>query len=73
MTAYLLTVFLNTFLLTERIKSAAVKAGGGGVFVVPAAGGAAECPPWGDGSWDVDATSPTATQVEQLLDACSNL
>ena len=44
-----------------------MKEGGG-------AGGAVDvlcCPPWGDGSWDVDATSPTATHVEQDLDACS--
>lgn len=59
-----------TFLLTERIRSAAVKAGGGGVFV---GGATVECPPCGEGSCDVLATSPTATHVEQDLDACSNL
>lgn len=56
---------IHTFLLTDRIKSAAVNAGGGGVL----AGGAfVECPPCGEGNCDVEATSPTATQVEQDLD-----
>lgn len=53
-------------MLTDRIKSAAVKTGGGGVlvccwvFVV-------DCPPCGDGSCDVEAMSPTATHVEHDL------
>lgn len=60
-----------TFLFTERIKSAAVNAGGGGVL----AGGAfvIECPPCGDGNCDVEATSPTATHVEHDLEVWSNL
>lgn len=60
---------MNTFLLTDRIRSAAVKFGGGGVL----AGAATTVwPPWGEGSCDVLATSPTATQVEQDLEAWSN-
>lgn len=45
--------------------------GGGGVL----AGGAAvdDWPPCGEGNWDVDAISPTATHVEQDLDVWSNL
>jgi hypothetical protein len=30
------------------------------------------CPPWGEGSCEVEATSPTATQVEQERDAWSS-
>lgn len=59
-----------TFLFTDRIRSAAVNTGGAGV-VAGAAG--MEWPPWGDGNCDVDATSPTATHVEQDLDAWSSL
>lgn len=58
----------DTFLLTDRMRSAAVKAGGGGGGVC--CGGAA-WPPCGDGSCDVEATSPTATHVEQERDAAS--
>lgn len=57
--------------------------GGGKLFevevadvAVPVFAAAAEdvaCPPCGDGSCDVDWTSPTATHVEQERDACSNL
>lgn len=53
------------------MRSAAVKAGGGGVLVL--GGATVECPPCGDGSWEVLAMSPTATHVEQERDACSNL
>ena len=55
-----------TFLLTDRMRSAAVKAGG-----VLTGGAAALCPPCGDGNCEVDATSPTATHVEQDREAWS--
>ena len=60
-------IIKHAFLLTDLIRSAAVKAGGaltGGAVVV--------CPPWGDGSCEVEATSPTATQVEQEREAWSS-
>lgn len=53
-----------TFLLTDRIKSAAVNVGGGGVLVCC---WVVDCPPWGEGSCEVEAISPTATQVEHDL------
>lgn len=55
-----------TFLLTDRMKSAAVNAGGGGVLA-GCAFAEPECPPWGEGNCDVETMSPTATQVEQDL------
>lgn len=57
----------RTFLLTDLIRSAAVKEGG-----VLTIGAVVLCPPWGDGSCEVEATSPTATQVEQEREAWSS-
>lgn len=49
-----------------------MKAGGAeGGTVGPAGPGA--CPPCGDGNCEVEATSPTATQVEHDREACSSL
>lgn len=56
-----------TFLLTDRIKSAAVNVGGGGVLVCCWAF-VVDCPPWGEGNCEVEAISPTATQVEHDLE-----
>lgn len=58
----------DTFLLTDRMRSAAVKKGGGGAGVEVVV-----WPPCGEGSCDVELTSPTATHVEHDLEACSSL
>lgn len=49
------------------MKSAAVKTGGGGVLVCVWCEAVLEWPPWGEGNWEVEAISPTATHVEQDL------
>ena len=60
---------MPTFLFTDRMKSTAVKAGGGGVPTgAIAVVAVVECPPCGEGNCEVEATSPTATHVEQERD-----
>lgn len=52
--------------MTDFTKSLAVKVGGGGVLVCCWVF-EVDCPPCGEGSCEVEAMSPTATQVEQDL------